>query len=120
MSDVKQKCCGKSWSGWSDVHCSKNAKVERDGRHYCGIHDPVRIKERDAKRKEKWDAKWNHDKERNNAIEQRRKDMEANAARYLWLRDVGDSTWTPFCERTGYSADQCDAAIDAARKDAKP
>lgn len=39
-----------------------------------------------------------------------------DAARYRWLRDVGDPTWVPFRIRTGYSAAQVDDAIDAARK----
>ena len=38
----------------------------------------------------------------------------ADAARYRWLRDVGDATWRPFGIREGYSAAQADAAIDAA------
>ena len=37
-----------------------------------------------------------------------------DAARYRWLRDVGDATWVPFRIRTGYSAAQVDEAIDAA------
>lgn len=37
-----------------------------------------------------------------------------DAARYRWLRDVGDATWRPFGVREGYSAAQADAAIDAA------
>ncbi len=39
-----------------------------------------------------------------------------DAARYRWLRDVGDATWRPFALREGYSAAQADAAIDAAMK----
>ena len=27
-------------------HCTNNAKVCRNGIHYCGIHDPVRLAER--------------------------------------------------------------------------
>lgn len=40
---------------------------------------------------------------------------ERDAARYRWLRDVGDARWRPFGIREGYSAAQADAAIDAAR-----
>lgn len=119
MSEAKQKCCAKIYSNYGNSSCQKNAKVERSGKHYCGIHDPERLKERREAKTEKWRAEWDAKKEAHNATEKRRKNMEANAARYLWLRDVGDSTWTPFCERTGYSAEQCDAAIDAARNGAK-
>ena len=34
--------------------CENNAKVERDGRRYCGTHDPVRIKEKQDARNKKW------------------------------------------------------------------
>jgi len=51
--------------------------------------------------------------ERNAEIER----LRADAERYRWLRDVGDETWTPFSKRTGYSADEADAAIDAAIKE---
>lgn len=33
--------------------CSNEAKVERDGKHYCLIHDPVARKARDDARREK-------------------------------------------------------------------
>ena len=39
---------------------------------------------------------------------------DRDAARYRWLRDVGDATWRPFGLREGYSAEQADAEIDKA------
>lgn len=39
---------------------------------------------------------------------------DIDAARYRWLRDVGDATWRPFGLREGFSAAKADAAIDAA------
>ena len=49
--------------------CSKRAKVERNGYWYCGIHDPVRLEEKQKARDEKWDKelkelceKWRRDK----------------------------------------------------------
>lgn len=44
-------------------------------------------------------------------------ELEKDAKRYQWLRDVGDATWRPFGIREGYSAAAADAAIDAARKE---
>lgn len=41
-------------------------------------------------------------------------EMKRDAARYRWLRDVGDATWQPFALREGYSAEMADEAIDAA------
>lgn len=40
--------------------------------------------------------------------------MKRDAARYRWLRDVGDATWRPFALREGYSAEMADKAIDEA------
>ena len=48
--------------------------------------------------------------------------MVWDAARYRWLRDVGDSTWTPLqmrFVRGGLPANRVDAAIDAAMKEGK-
>jgi len=49
----KHQCCAHfvNPNGWSRslVRCSKTGKFERDGFFYCGIHDPVAVKERDAK-----------------------------------------------------------------------
>lgn len=44
--DNKQQCQAMVWSGYNRYRCSKNAKVEREGKCYCNIHDPVRIAEK--------------------------------------------------------------------------
>jgi hypothetical protein len=36
--------------------CANKAKVERDGNHYCTVHDPVRVKEKIDARNAKWQA----------------------------------------------------------------
>ena len=36
--------------------CGKPAKVERDGKHYCGIHNPAREEVRAAARNARWEA----------------------------------------------------------------
>lgn len=77
----KQRCCAMVYSNGSSFiryPCSKNASVERDGKHYCGIHDPVRKKEREdknrAERSPKWDARDKlQEKERAEAAEQKRR-----------------------------------------------
>jgi hypothetical protein len=43
--------------------------------------------------------------------------LRADAARYRWLRDIGDSTWIPMGKRPGISfTHQIDDSIDAAIK----
>lgn len=60
---MEEKCCKTVWTAgamkkerfiWHSRPCSRKAKVERDGRFYCGIHDPVRIKRIDTA---KWDRR---------------------------------------------------------------
>ena len=41
------------------IACGRTAKFERDGKWYCGIHDPVKRKEREDRRQAKWDADVN-------------------------------------------------------------
>lgn len=94
--------------------CGNTAKVERDGRWYCGTHDPVRLREKQAERNAKWEKKWHAQRAADEAKEAARKELALNAARYIWLRDVGDATWEPLSKRTGYSAERADAEIDAA------
>jgi hypothetical protein len=43
MSD-KHTCCANRFNGYRRYICGKTAKAERDGKWYCGIHDPVRLK----------------------------------------------------------------------------
>ena len=55
MSD--EKCAGKIWNGWNNVNCHRRGKVKRDGEWFCGIHDPVKVKERRAAKDAKFSAK---------------------------------------------------------------
>jgi len=52
------KCCKRvlSPSGFVGHRCGKRAKVERNGKFYCGIHDPVAVQAKRDARNAKWDA----------------------------------------------------------------
>lgn len=54
------KCCEQVYSGspYFPYTCGKTAKVERDGKHYCGIHDPVRLAEKRRRNQKAWDAEY--------------------------------------------------------------
>lgn len=58
MSKSAYKCCGLILSMYRSYPCGKNAKFERGGKHYCGIHDPVTVAEKQAKKNAEWKAKW--------------------------------------------------------------
>lgn len=59
-------CAGLVWAGRiGHVPCPNRGKVERDGFAFCGVHDPERVKAKEAERKERLrqeseasDRKW--------------------------------------------------------------
>lgn len=59
MSDTTiQRCSATtpSQGGWHWGRCHKPAKVEREGRHYCSVHDPERQKQKRQEKYRQWDA----------------------------------------------------------------
>lgn len=62
MSAPQHTCCYKipRASGWRTVYepCTRKGKVEREGKWYCGQHDPVARKERNDKARAEHDARW--------------------------------------------------------------
>ncbi|MBE6441400.1 MAG: hypothetical protein E7022_03575 [Desulfovibrio desulfuricans] len=62
MKEDRHICCervshGKGWNRWDEA-CGRTASVERNGKWYCKIHDPVRRSEMKAKREAEWNARW--------------------------------------------------------------
>lgn len=55
---MKHQCEATIWNDFHDYRCPYNGKVERDGKWYCGTHDPVAKAARDKAREEKWKKKW--------------------------------------------------------------
>ena len=60
------KCCAATWPAGArhSYPCSHSGKIERDGKWYCGIHDPVKRAEKQAERTAKWNAEWEAKKAR--------------------------------------------------------
>ena len=54
----KHQCEGIKRGTWHRHRCITNGSIERDGKWYCGIHDPVKIAEKRKRGKEKWDEEW--------------------------------------------------------------
>ena len=46
MTTEAKTCCGSTWTSRWINHCHNKGKVERDGKWYCGIHDPVAVKKK--------------------------------------------------------------------------
>lgn len=55
---MSQQCCKEVWrSGtWRPGRCSKPGKIEREGKFYCSVHDPVARSARNAERDARWAA----------------------------------------------------------------
>ena len=96
---TKYTCC-KKVGNWLTNTCGKTAKFERDGKHYCGIHDPVSVKEKQDKR----DIEWRKQFDANNAALEKafaaRKEIERRADCYpellealQELADCGGDAW---------------------------
>lgn len=59
-------CRASVGSGFCSSQCGNKAKVDRDVLHhgkparfgYCGVHDPVAVKEKREVREAKWRAEW--------------------------------------------------------------
>lgn len=58
--------CSKSvwYAGYHTFPCTNPGKVQRDGKWYCGIHDPVRLEARRAERVAKEKAEFRARQER--------------------------------------------------------
>ncbi|CAB4152699.1 hypothetical protein UFOVP607_27 [uncultured Caudovirales phage] len=72
---LKPTCCAKIFGSraFNPSTCGKTAKVEREGNHYCGIHDPVARQAKDDARHEKY-------KQEQSRIEaERKKNRDAQA-----------------------------------------
>ena len=55
MAGNKKECEARVCTdGWHYYQCNRPAKVEVDGKHYCGIHNPIRLKEMADKRESEY------------------------------------------------------------------
>ena len=70
-------------SGFSHYPCSRKAKVERNGKLYCTIHDPEYIKAKDKKNADKWEREQ---LERNKVYD--REDAKNKACARLTTREL--------------------------------
>lgn len=57
MNDIPAgtTCCNPA--GWGG-RCGKPAKMQHNGKFYCGVHDPVKRAAKHAERDAAWRAKW--------------------------------------------------------------
>ena len=58
----KQRCEKLVWKGWHGYPCRIPATVERGGKHYCRIHDPVYIEKKEQARRERFSLKYDNER----------------------------------------------------------
>ena len=77
----KHTCCGASWAkgSYRPKTCGKTAKFERDGKWYCGTHDPVAIEAKRVKQNAEFQAKWDARTAAQEAAEAKRKETQRRA-----------------------------------------
>lgn len=73
MEKIEHKCCASVFGKWSSHNCENKAKMEHEGKWYCGIHDPVRKAEKDRAWREKFDREWGESQEKYRKEAQREK-----------------------------------------------
>jgi hypothetical protein len=56
MSD--QSCVKRVVDGYHAYPCGKKGKVERGGKWYCGMHDPIKLAERRSAKDAERNARW--------------------------------------------------------------
>ena len=54
---------GGTWGCFHQHQCPHNAVIERDGRSFCKIQDPVEVEKRRNERDKKWSNQWTKEKE---------------------------------------------------------
>ncbi len=55
-------CAATVRDGFRQYPCSVSATRERDGKNYCGIHDPEKVKARREANSQKMRERWDYEK----------------------------------------------------------
>src|SRR5262245_35553402 len=71
MTTTRGQCSARVPSGRTYYACMNRAKVERDGKWYCAIHDPERVKTKQAKWEADFQKRWDQQRADENAAEER-------------------------------------------------
>lgn len=116
MTAVKKKtCCGMIWAGYHRYACGNGAKFEREGNWYCGIHDPVKIKERQDAKEADWAAEFARKRAQDDAREAARK-LQAHKAACFDVLLAALIEVRPFVGHHDYALVTIDRAIAKAKE----
>jgi len=94
------RCSARVYAGSFTGHpCTRNAKVLREGKPYCGTHDPVAIADKRKAKHAQWDQeakekgiRWAAEEKRRKAIQQLCGHIPTDELdQYELVRKAGDS-----------------------------
>lgn len=107
---MSEQCCNRVSDGWHSRQCTRSAKVERDGKWYCGQHDPVAIEAKDKARREKRDREWEEERKARKEKERLEKQRDAALALVKRIAEIADQNPVRgpleyFNECNGYNID---------------
>ena len=90
---MAEKCCGGIWDGVSSCSypCGNKGKVQRDGKWYCGTHDPQKVVARRLKNEAKWQTETQVVRDAYEAARIRGKQAEAFPVLVKALETVRDN-----------------------------
>jgi hypothetical protein len=54
----QHKCSGNIRKDWHSYPCSKNGKLEHEGRFYCGMHHPPTVLAKNQAKTAAWHKEW--------------------------------------------------------------
>lgn len=104
---AKHNCSKTVYSNdrWPRPHlCTRSGIVERDGKWYCKIHDPISVVEKEAARRAKWEAE--------SAVNRKKWALESAAADLLVLAKEARSGLVAFAsEACAETISRLDAII---------
>ena len=84
-----QLCCHTKWGGFgATTLCRNRAAVEHEGRHYCGVHNPVRKAEKQEAYTAALHAKWDSEAKQRAAKQAADAERDRRAALYPELLEA--------------------------------
>lgn len=108
---TKYTCCARIHSNFIFYACGKAAKFERDGKHYCGTHDPVSIAEKRAIKDAVWKAKYDEIAAVRDAVKATQAEIERRADCYPELLEALQTARSIVLAQNGNRHDDTNKAI---------
>lgn len=112
-----ERCEARIGSGYHRPVCGNTAKMEYNGQHYCGVHDPVKAAERRAVNNAKWKAEMDAQSAARAAAKQRQAAQDALVEAVLKAHNDrrfldAHATWSAIVDLARAAKGDAAAAVD--------